>query len=97
MVMHLDEVVNLCALLTSDAWKYDNGHECKYSSGKLYIVSMKDNYLSEKEIIASYDDKQFLWYKENHANSKYVVNPSFEAYVNSKEFISKHAKLLLLK
>lgn len=97
MVMKLDEVVDLCLLLTPDAWKYDKHDECKYNYGKLNIVSTVNNYLGEREILASYDGNQFLWYKENYADSRYKPNKEFEKFIESNDFVVERAKLLLLK
>lgn len=94
--MKLTEVVDLCSLLTPDAWKYDDGDECKYNDGRLYIVNVVSGYFREREILASFDGKQFLWHKENYIDSRYIPNKKFENYIESDKFTILRAKSLLL-
>lgn len=93
--MELEEVLDICNALTPDAWKSDK--EYVYDNGRLRIVSLRDDYLGDVEVLASFDGKQFLWYRENYANTRYVKNRDFEDYLYSNEFAPELAKQLLIR
>ena len=92
--MNLKEVLDICIDIVPNDWK--SGREAVYDDGRLRVVRVPDDYLGNKEVLVAIDGKQFLRYRENYANSRYVRSVEFEDYVNSDDFAANRAKALLL-